>query len=152
MKRVQFFDGHTVYAAHADRIPACLSQVAELGSWIFADQAQGFARDVSGFCRSRLSLLVADGTDTLKIALRTLIPTVDPNNPREDATVPNAGAYTTNVLSSSPCAARWCRQRPAYLFDIAGKSTSISVLMDSMHRSCAPLRQLKQSTTTCPEF
>ncbi len=90
---VPFNDPSRLYETHKAELQASLIKTAESGHWLLGKETEKFARSFAEYCGVEYCLPVANGTDALEIALRSVI-----NNPSpvdEIITVANAGGYST---------------------------------------------------------
>jgi dTDP-4-amino-4,6-dideoxygalactose transaminase len=90
---VPFNDTARIFNQHKDKLLNILSETAASGWWLLGKQTQDFAKIFAKYCGVNFCLPVANGTDALEIAIKSLL-----NNPVIDdeiITVANAGGYSS---------------------------------------------------------
>jgi len=95
---VPFNDTSRLFKAHEEELLTILSDIARSGWWLLGERTTSFSQLFAEYCGSDFCLPVANGTDALEIALRSVIqnPTLDD----EIITVANAGGYTSTACYS----------------------------------------------------
>ncbi len=92
---VPFNDTSRTYKAHEEELLAILSDTAKNGQWLLGERTKVFSQSFAKYCGAEFCLPVANGTDAIEIALRTVIQ--NPKLEDEVITVANAGGFTTTA-------------------------------------------------------
>ena len=99
--RVPLCDSRRQYLALAGEIQAAVRETLESGRYIMGREHDQFETEWAAYCQRRFAVLVANGTDALEIALRT----IGCREGDEVVTAANAGGYTTaacRILGAVP--------------------------------------------------
>ena len=89
--RVPLCDSRRQYLALAGEIQAAVRETLESGRYIMGREHDQFETEWAAYCQRRFAVLVANGTDALEIALRT----IGCREGDDVVTAANAGGYTT---------------------------------------------------------
>ncbi len=95
---VPFNDTSRIFEAHKEELQDILIRTAKSGRWLLSEETTRFADSFSRYCGVEYCLPVANGTDALEIALRSILQ--DPRPEDEVITVANAGGYSTSACHS----------------------------------------------------
>lgn len=127
MTIVPFNDTSRIFNAHKKEIMSALSNVAQSGWWLLGRHTQAFSEQFAIFCGVKFCLPVANGSDALELALRSVL---DPKNSEENEviTVANAGGYAS-------IACRLVGATPVYA-DI--DATTLLISMESLKNCLGP--------------
>ncbi len=89
-------DLRRLYHAHRNAIDAAVLETLDSGWWLNGPRGAAFAEAFSRYLGVSECVLVANGTDAIEIALRTILAGRTPSD-LEVVTVANAGGYTTTA-------------------------------------------------------
>ena len=97
---VPFNDTSRIFAAHAAPIEQALYAACASGRWLLGAETKKFAEAFAAYNGVKHCLPVANGTDALELALRSVLLAAEAEGkegPHEIITVANAGGYTTTA-------------------------------------------------------
>lgn len=92
---IPFNDTSRIFEEHRDELQEALLKTVQSGRWLLGKKTIEFSKAFSKYCGVKYCLPVANGTDALELALRSIIP--EPKLDDEVITVANAGGYSSTV-------------------------------------------------------
>lgn len=99
MFKVPFNDTSRIFKQHHAQIMHTFGEIGQSGRWLLGSFNEAFSEKFKDWCGAAYCLPVANGTDALEIALRTILGNDrgDTENPeyQEVITVANAGGYSS---------------------------------------------------------
>jgi len=93
--QIPFNDTARVFSTNRKQLLASITNVAESGWWLLGKSTQEFSQNFAKYCGSHYCLPVANGSDALELALRSVITEMDKE--QEVITVANAGGYASTA-------------------------------------------------------
>lgn len=96
MKSVPINDTSRVFAAYQEEFEEAVCSALRSGRWLSGPRVQAFAEEFAGYIGVPYCLPVANGTDALELAMRSIVQARHPEG-REVITVANAGGYAVTA-------------------------------------------------------
>ena len=99
--QIPFNDTKRLFLRHKDEILSAFSEVAESGWWLMGKANKEFSEAFSSYCGVDYCIPVANGTDALELAVKSVLSDENLNGDTEVITVANAGGYSSVACFSA---------------------------------------------------